>query len=420
MTGPGKAVATGAQGDVRTDGAPGAGGPLSGVRIIDLTINVLGPVATQLLGDMGADVIKIEAPDGDPMRDTGPGRNPHMSAFYLNMNRNKKSVILDLKDPAARDVLWRMIDTADVVVHSMRPKAAARLGLTYAAVAERNPRVVFAFAPGYSPDGPNRDRPAFDDVIQGESGLAGMIYQATGKPGYLPTVAADKLCGVYLSSAIGMALFAREKTGRGQEVQVPMLETMLSFNLIEHLWTGAFGDEGSLGYGRALSPHRRPYATSDGFICLLAVNDAQWGRLFGVLGRPELADDPRFTGLLARTQNIDALYSIVAEEIAARTTSEWRERLDAADIPNGAMNLLQDLPTDPYLCETKFFNTYEHPSEGKVVTTSIPLRFSATPGSLRLPPPRLGEHSREVLSAMGCAPGEIEALAPSKQDERPT
>lgn len=410
----------GAEASVRAAGASGVGGPLSGVRVIDLTINVLGPVATQMLGDMGADVIKIEAPDGDPMRDTGPGRSPRMSAFYLNMNRNKKSVMLDLKGPAARDVLWRMVDTADVLVHSMRPQAAARLGLTYAAAAERNPRIVFAFAPGYSPDGSNRDRPAFDDVIQGESGLAGMIYQATGKPGYLPTVAADKLCGVYLSSAIGMALYAREKTGRGQEVQVPMLETMLSFNLIEHLWTGAFGDEGSLGYGRALSPYRRPYATSDGFICLLAINDAQWKRLFGALGRPELADDPRFTGLSARTQNIDALYSIVAEELAARTTAQWRKRLDAIDIPNGAMNRLQDLPTDPYLRETGFFRTYEHPSEGTIVTTAIPLRFSATPASMRLPPPRLGEHSREVLSAIGCAPGEIEALAKGQQEDKTT
>lgn len=400
MTAPAPADRAG-RGPPAGGGPISGGGPLAGVRVVDLTINVLGPVATQQLGDMGAEVIKIEAPEGDPMRDTGPGRHPRMSAFYLNMNRNKKSVVLDLKRPAACDALWRLVERADVLVHSMRPQAAARLGITYAAASARNPRLVFASAPGYRPDGPNRDRPAFDDVIQGESGLAGMVFAATGRPGYLPTVAADKLCGVFLASAIGMALFARERIGRGQEVHVPMLETMLSFNLIEHLWTGAFGEAGGLGYARALSPHRRPYATQDGFLCLLAVNDAQWRRLFEALGRPELATDPRFVGLPERTRHIDALYEIVATEIGRRTTADWRARLDAADIPNGAMNRLNDLPDDPYLRETGFFAAYEHPSEGRVVATAIPQQFSATPPAMRSGAPRLGEHTQEVLAGLG-------------------
>jgi len=390
-------------------------GALAGVRVLDLTINVLGPVATQTLGDMGADVIKIEAPQGDPMRDTGPARHPQMSAFYLNMNRNKKSVVLDLKSPAAFDALLRLLGDADVLVHSMRPQAAERLGLSYAAVAAHNPRLVYASAPGYSPDGPYRDRPAYDDVIQGESGLADMVHTATGVPGYLPTVAADKLCGVFLASAIGMALFSRERTGRGQQVQIPMLETMLSFNLVEHLWTGTFGDEGDLGYGRALSPHRRPYATKNGFICLLAVSDEQWKRLFVALDRPELAVDLRFATMGARTQYINALYSIVADQIGLRTTGEWRARLDAADIPNGPMNRLQDLPADPYLRETGFFEQYEHPSEGPLITTAIPQRFSQTPGSIRLPPPRLGEHTREVLQSAGYDDADIARIVQSAQ-----
>ena len=229
------------------------------VSHVDLTVNVLGPLATQTLGDMGADVIKIEPPQGDPMRDTGPARHAQMSVFYLNMNRNKKSVVLDLKSPAALEALLRLVGDADVLVHSMRTQAAERLGLNYAALAARNPRLVYASAPGYSPDGPYRDRPAYDDVIQGESGLADLVHMATGVPGYLPTGVADKVCGVFLASAIGMALFSRERTGRGQQVQIPMLETMLSFNLVEHLWAGTFGDEGRLGYGRALSPQRKPY-----------------------------------------------------------------------------------------------------------------------------------------------------------------
>lgn len=388
-----------------------AAGPLTGVRVIDLTINVLGPIATQTLGDMGADVIKIESPQGDPMRDTGPGRHPRMSVFFLNLHRNKRSVVLDLKSAAGREALLRLVQDADVLVHSMRAGAAERLGIGYAALAAHNPRLVVACAPGYNPDGPFRDRPAYDDVIQGESGLAAMVERVTGTPRYLPTVAADKLCGVYLASAIGMALYARERSGVGQEVRVPMLETMLSFNLVEHLWTGVLGVPDGLGYARALSRHRRPYATRDGHVCVMAVSDEQWRRMFVALDRPELASDPRFATMEARTENIDALYEIVAAGVALRTTGEWRERFDAADIPNGPMNRLEDLPVDPYLQQTGFFERYEHPSEGPIVTTAIPQRYSHTPGRIRLPPPRLGEHTYEVLSAAGFDAAQIERIA---------
>jgi len=392
-------------------GGAGNGGPLTGVKVVDLTINVLGPVATQMLGDMGAEVIKVETPQGDPMRESGPGRHPRMSVFYMNMNRNKKSVVLDLKVPAALDALLRLAESADVIVHSMRPQAAERLGIGAAAIAARNPRAIYAFAPGYRSDGPNRDRPAFDDVIQGESGVAGLMHRATGEARYFPSVMSDKLCGVYLASAISMALYERERSGRGQVVEVPMLETMLSFNLVEHLWTGAFGpDEGRLGYVRALSPHRRPYATRDGFICLLAVNDEQWKRLFVALDRPELAADERFANITGRTRHIDDLYAIVAAQVAKRASAEWRERLDAADIPNGSMNELDDLPGDAYLAETGFFRSYQHPSEGPLITTAISQKFSRTPGAMRLAPPRLGQHNREVLQSLGYSESEITAI----------
>jgi crotonobetainyl-CoA:carnitine CoA-transferase CaiB-like acyl-CoA transferase len=239
-------------------------GPLAGVRVIDLTAVVLGPVATQILGDLGAEVIKIEPPEGEVMRSLGPAKNPGMGAYFLNVNRNKKSVVLDLKRPAAREALLRLATTADVLVHNMRPGAARRLGIAYEAVAGKNPRIIYAAASGWRADSPHSDRGAFDDIIQGESGFAALNKDSDGSPRYAPMVIADKLTGYVLASMIGMALYAREKTGRGQEIHVPMVDTMAAFNLVDHLWHGVFGEpEKGLGYPRMLTPHRRP-ATGNG------------------------------------------------------------------------------------------------------------------------------------------------------------
>lgn len=386
-------------------------GPLHGVRVVDLTVNVLGPVATQILGDMGAEVIKVETPQGDPMRHSGMTRNPAMAALFMNTNRNKRSVVLDLRHQPAFAALLRLIDGADVLVHSLRPDTAQRLGIGYAAMNARNPRLIYAFAPGYRPDGPHRDRPAFDDVIQGESGIAGMLGQISGEPRYVPMIIADKFCGTVLASSVGMALYAREKSGLGQEVCVPMLETMLAFNLTEHLWINFFEkDSGPLGYSRMFSPHRRPYATRDGYICLLAVNDDQWRRLLTAIGRPELTSDPRFALLAQRTQNINELYSIVAAQMKHRTTAEWQSALDAVDLPNGPVKTLEDLGVDPYLAQTGFFEHYEHPTEGPMVTTAIPVRFSQSPASFRRPPPSLGQDTADILQEIGYRAAEIEAI----------
>jgi len=387
-------------------------GPLAGIRVVDLTSAVLGPVATQILGDMGADVIKVEPPGGDPIRPLGPARHPGMGAYFLNINRNKKSVALDLKRPAAREVLLKLTETADVFVHNMRLGAAERLGLDYQAVAERNPRIVYAAATGFRKDGAYRDRPSFDDVIQGESGLAALNGGVGGEPRYVPMAVCDKVCGYVLASAISMALFHRERSGRGQEVHVPMLETMVAFNLVDHLWHGVLAEpEKGLGYPRMLTEHRRPFPTKDGHICILATTDLQSRHLFEAIDCPELADDERFSTLARRTDNIGELYEIVIERMRQRTTAEWRERLDRFDVPNGGVTDLEGLLADPYLAATGFFDRVEHPSEGKMLTTAIPVTFSTSPGdNFRLPPPRLGEHTRGVLGELGFSEAQIDAI----------
>jgi len=385
--------------------------PLDGIRVIDLTTVMLGPFSTQILGEMGADVIKIESPGGDIGRMTGVAKTPGMSAAYMMKGRNKRSVVLDLKNPESREPLKRLVESADVFVHNIRPKAAARLAIDYDSIAAWKPDIVYAAATGYGEDGPYVDKPAYDDLIQGASGLASLFGSVTGTPRYGPTVLADKTTGMFLTYAITMALFHRERTGEGQRVHVPMYESFSAFVMNEHMQGRMYEPPiGPAGYQRMLTPHRRPYPTADGHVCVLPYNDRHWAKFFEVVGREDLIGDERFSSQAARSANIDALYGIVAEVMPARTSKEWLTVLEEADIPVMPMNTPEDLFDDPHLNAVGMFPVVDHPTEGKLRHIKVPVSFSKTPGGYYRHPERLGQSTAEVLADVGFSDEEIVAL----------
>jgi crotonobetainyl-CoA:carnitine CoA-transferase CaiB-like acyl-CoA transferase len=386
-------------------------GPLTGLRVLDLTSVVFGPLATQLLGDQGADVIKIEAPEGDTTRFTGPARNAGMAALFLGLNRNKRSLVLDLKRPQAKEALWRLIDGADVLVHSIRPQAVARLGFAPDAVLARNPRIVYAALTGYGTGGAYEGKPAYDDVIQGQSGIATLMSQIAGEPRYAPMIIGDKTCGLVASQAITAALLARERTGKGQYVEVPMLETMAAFVLAEHMFGHTFDPPlGGIGYNRVLAPWRRPYKTADGYIAMLVYTDAQWRRFWKLVGREPLAKDPRFATMAARADNIGEVYRIAGECMLARTTDEWLGVLEENEIPAARVRSLEELLVDEHLTSVGFLERRHHASEGDLVLPRPSARFGATPSGIARLQPRLGEHTREILAEAGLTAEEIDGV----------
>lgn len=364
-------------------------GPLQGVRVVDMTSVAMGPYATQILGDMGAEVIKVEAPQGDVFRSSAPAAHAGMGPAYLNLNRNKFSVTLDAKAPADRERLLALIAGADVFASNVRAAALARLGLDAATLCARHPRLIHCSAVGFGQDGPYAAQPAFDDIIQAMSGLADLQGRNSGAPAYVNTILADKVAGLTLTYAIPMALYERERSGQGQAIEVPMFETMVSFTLAEHLSGHSFvPPRGPMGYSRVLSPQRRPYRTRDGYLALLPYTDAQWRRFFALAQRPELAEDARYVDAAARARNVDALYQDLADIVAGRDTEAWLALLAGADIPHSRVNTPQALFDDPHLRATGFFRQVEHPTEGRLVTTAIPVRFSRTPGGIRRLAPR--------------------------------
>ncbi len=390
-----------------------ATGPLAGVRILDLSTVVMGPYATQVLADLGADVIKVEPPAGDNMRAVGPMRNPGMGHIYLHLNRNKRSVVLDLKTPEGLEACLKLAESCDALLYNIRPQAMARLGLSHEAVAARNPRIVYLGAYGYGEAGPYAGRPAYDDLIQGQTGIAALSAQQSGDlPRYAPLTLADRAVGLHVGIALLSAVLHARGTGQGQQVEIPMFEGMAHLVLGDHLGGATFEPPlGPTGYARLLAPHRRPYATSDGYICLLIYNDKHWRNFFDLIGQPELSRDPRFSTHGARAARIGEVYAFVADVIATRTSGEWLDGLARADIPASPLYTVDSLLQDEHLAATGFIQSVDHPSEGPIRTTAPLGRYENTPTSLRRPAPRLGEHSREVLAEAGYDRARIDALA---------
>jgi crotonobetainyl-CoA:carnitine CoA-transferase CaiB-like acyl-CoA transferase len=400
-------------------------GALEGVRIIDLTSVVFGPYATQMLGDLGADVIKVEAPEGDVLRGVTPTRTDRMGVVFMNINRNKRSVVLDLKQATHKNALDKLVATADVFVHSIRPKAAARLGITYDALKAVNDRLIHCTAIGFSGEGPYADRPAYDDIIQGLSGAVDLNRRqreavAEVRPGdagaivptFVPGAVADKTAGLFVAQGILAALFHRERTGEGQAIEIPMLEAMTSFTVLEHLYGAVHQpDGGPYGYNRSLAPDRRPFPTKDGYIVMMPFTTRHWRSCFAVLGRSDLVESDLVNDPGVRSPRIAELYAAVAAATPRRTTAEWLSAMEAADVPAMPVNRLEELADDPHLAATGFFIDTDHPSEGRVRTTSPAIRFAATPASAtRRPVPKLGADTREVLLEAGLTEVEIAAL----------
>lgn len=390
--------------------------PLQGIRVIDMTSVLMGPFASQQLGDMGADVVKIEPPQGDLVRQIGPARHPDMGAIFLNTNRSKRSVALDLKHADGLNALKRLLADADVLMYNVRPQAMARLGLDYESVARINPRIVYAGLFGFGQDGPYAARPAYDDLIQGAATIPYLVARAGGGiPRYVPTAMADRIVGQTAVAAILAGVVARGRTGRGDRIDIPMFETMVAFVMGDHMGGLTFEpplDAG--GYARQLSPERRPYETKDGHICALVYNDKQWQGFLKALGRESLlVEDERFAGFAIRSRNIDHVYGWLAKVFLERTTAQWIRLLEEADVPYMPMHDLQSVFRDPHLAATAFFPTVEHPSEGTI--RSMRSAVSWTNHSLEEPrfAPRLGEHTVEVLREAGFADETIDALLAS-------
>ncbi|WP_454738438.1 CaiB/BaiF CoA transferase family protein [Cupriavidus necator] len=389
--------------------------PLEGIRVVDLSTVVMGPYASQWLADLGAEVIKVEPPEGDSTRHTGPATEPGMAAIFLGVNRSKRSVVLDLKQPAAQAALDRVLAGADVLMHSMRPQKLAALGLAPDDVMTRHPDLVFVSLLGFAEDGPYGGRPAYDDIIQGLSGNAALMAAQTGESRYFPTIAADKTSGLVAALSVCAALAGRARRapdggGKGTLVEVPMFESMVAFNLVEHFYGRHFEPpRGPSGYPRVLAPLRRPYRSADGYVCMMPYTDAHWRDFFHAAQRAELAADARFADIAARTRHIETLYEITGEIVREHTTAHWLALCERLQIPVARINELDDLPDDPHLAATGFFETIDDAAMGTLRFPGAPVRFDGRRAPLGIPP-RLGEHTADVLAQAGLAADEIAAL----------
>ena len=375
--------------------------PLAGLRVIDITTVMLGPYATQMLGDYGADVIKVESPEGDSTRTTGPGTEPGMAATFMGANRSKRSIVLDLKQLAGRDALLALLEGADVLVCSVRPQKMRALGLGPELLRARNKRLIVVGIHGFGEGGPYAGRPAYDDIIQGLCGLAALGELTGNEPSYVPTVMADKTCALFAVQAVLMAVAGRASSGEGSYVEVPMFECMVNFTMVEHSYGAMFRPPLSEpGYVRLLTRWRKPYRTRDGYVCVVPYSTQHWTRIFTEAGCAALMDDTRFATLGERTRHIDVLYAELARCLTERTTAEWLEACERLDVPAAPMHRMSDLETDPHLVATGFFQDHDDPGLGRFVLPRAPLRFDGATAASSVPP-RLGQHTVSVLQEAG-------------------
>ncbi|GAA4344062.1 CoA transferase [Variovorax defluvii] len=389
-------------------------GPLAGVRVVDITAVLMGPSATQMLADLGADVVKIEPPTGDATRKIGPGGDERMGPIYLGLNRNKRSLVLNLKTPEGVEVLRKLVAQADVLTYNVRPAAMERLGLTYEALSQVNPRLIYVGMFGFSQRGRYAPSPAFDDLIQAATAMpSAMAPSVDGTPRFIPINLADRSVGLYAFGVIASALYAREKTGLGQRVDVPMFETMVPYVLGDHLYGEKFVPaRGDFGYPRLLSAARRPFRTLDAHVCCVIYQDHHWKAFLEILGMGEMYQtDPRLADITARTQHADELNAFVEQHLATKTTAQWRELLKSADIPVFPVHTFETLLDDPHLKDIGFFREQEVPALGAIRETAVPSEWYGTPPSNYRPPPALGEHSAEILRELGYSDEDIEAMA---------
>lgn len=391
----------------------GSSGPLAGVRILDLTTVVMGPFATQILAGLGAEVIKVEPPEGDNMRRVGPMKHDGMGHIFLHANRGKQSVVLDLKRAAAREAALRLAERADVMISNIRPLAMKRLSLGYDEVRARNPRIIYVSCCGFRQSGPYAAKPAYDDLIQGATGIPWLMQEyGTASPCYAPVTLADRVTGLHAVYAVTAGLYARERTGEGQAVEVPMFEALTQFVMGDHMAGLTFEPPvGDAGYARLLTVHRRPYATQDGHLCVLIYNDKHWRSFFAAIGEPERFErDARFSSHTRRADHIDEVYAEVARLLRTRTTAQWRQLLTEADIPNMPMNSPADLIDDPQLRATGFIDEEVHPTEGRLRTLGVPTGWSGTPPGPLAPAPTLGADTITVLREAGFSDEEINVI----------
>jgi crotonobetainyl-CoA:carnitine CoA-transferase CaiB-like acyl-CoA transferase len=385
---------------------------LSGIRIVDLTSVIMGPFATAQLGALGADVIKVEPPSGEAVRHVGPMKSPLMGAMFLNANRNKRSVCLDLKSPEARRALRRIVATADVVVHNMRRNAARRIGVDAETLQAVNPRLVHCTAIGFGRGGAYADDAAYDDVVQALSGFAAVNANANGEPRYIPQIAVDKISGLFVVEGVLAALLHRERTGEARAFEVTMLECAAHFLMTEHLQGQIYDPPiGPPGYARLMNPYRRPYPTKDGFVAVLPYIDKHWEKILPIIGREDVLKEDWFRTVTTRSANVRDLYRMVDQVMPTRTTDEWLRLFRDADIPCGRVNTLEDLFDDPHLAGSGFFVRQDHPTEGSLRVTRHPIDFG--PAEPDRPAPVNGQHTREILREAGLGEAEIDALAAS-------